>query len=200
MFITQRISFREYLQAVAVAALLVAVSTARAEEKARESVYAPYAFLIGEWNVGADGAKPAVVARFRWGPKESYMWYGVATLQGDKEDPHFEGLLIWNGVRRNLDMLLALDLAGGRVQEQGTMHIEADGTVVRDITAYYTEGVRLPPRGEEVAGPEGATVHFRQTFKAESPDRVLTTLMRETPDGWVPTFPGADRMVMTRRT
>ncbi len=104
-----------------------------------------------------------------------------------------------NGARRNLDMLVALDLSGGRIQEQGTVSIQPDGRVLREITAIYSEGVRLPPRGETVAGPNGATVQFRQTFKAAARDRVLTALTRETADGWVPTFPGSDNLVMTRR-
>ena len=61
-------------------------------------------------------------------------------------------------------MLLSLDLAGGRIQEQGRVFVEPDGTVERD----------------------GA-------------DRILTTLMRHTATGWVPSFPGSDRSVMTRR-
>jgi hypothetical protein len=48
-------------------------------------------------------------------------------------------------------------------------------------------------------GPEGGVAHFRQTFKAQTADRVLTSLMRESEAGWVPTFPGSDRLAMTRR-
>jgi hypothetical protein len=126
------------------------------------------------------------------------MWYSASLLMGGAERPHFEGMLMWNGVRRNLDMLLSLDLEGGRVQEQGTVSIAPDGTVVRDITAYYSEGVGMITTGRR-AGPEGATARFRQTFKAQSADRVLTALLRESGDAWVPTFPGSDHLVMIRR-
>lgn len=161
--------------------------------------YAPYRFLVGEWNVGGEAGAPMAVARFRWGPKESYLWYSVSTLEGGVERPHFEGMLLWNGARGNLDMLLALDLAGGRIQEQGVVFAEPDGTVVRDITAVYSPGVALPPRGEVRAGPAGATLRFRQTFKAAGEGRILTALTRRDAQGWVPTFPGSDRLVMTRR-
>ncbi len=56
--------------------------------------YGPYAFLIGEWNVGPDEGGPAAVARFRWGPGRSYIWYSVSTLANGTEQPHFEGLLL----------------------------------------------------------------------------------------------------------
>src|SRR5437868_8422752 len=68
------------------------------------SVYAPFEFLIGEWNVAsADGGAPAAVTRFRWGPNRSYIWLSVALLQDNLEDPHLEGMLMWNGARKDLD-------------------------------------------------------------------------------------------------
>ena len=75
--------------------------------------------------------------------------------------------------------------------------VAPDGTVVRDVTAYYSEGLR--PIGQLPAGPRGATARFRQTFKAAGPDRVLTAVMREDGRRWVATFPGSDHLVMTRR-
>jgi hypothetical protein len=166
---------------------------------AAPSPYAPYRFLVGEWNVGAEGAAPAAVARFRWGPGDSYLWFSVAMLAGRVEQPHFEGLLMWNGVRRNLDMLLTLDLAGGLSQEQGSMAIAPDGTVVRDITAYYSPGVRLPPRFDTRAPEGGATIRFRQTFRQEAPGRIRTALMRRDGEAWNPAFPGSDNLLMTPR-
>ena len=58
-------------------------------------------------------------------------------------------------------MLLALDLNGGRVQEQGTVYVESDGTVVRDITAYYSEGARLM---DGIGGLDVADVRGRGLF------------------------------------
>ena len=183
--------------AIVLAALLS--RAAPPAESAEQGPYAPYAFLIGEWLVAPEAGGPAgTVVRFRWGPGHSYMWYSASLLMGRAERPHFEGILMWNGVHRNLDMLMSLDLNGGRVQEQGTVSLAADGTVVREITAYYSEGVGMITTGKR-AGAEGGVAHFRQTFKAESADRVLTSLMRESDAGWVPTFPGSDRLAMNRR-
>jgi hypothetical protein len=121
---------------------------------------------------------------FRWGPSKSYIWFATSLLAGGKEEPHFEGLLMWNGERRDLDMLVALDLNGAGAQEQGTFSVRPDGTAVREITSI---------------GPNGAKGKFRQTFEPLGPDRMRTSVMRRTPEGWVATFPGSDRMVMTRR-
>lgn len=188
-----------FLAAVALAAAVEAAAVEAKTEAKDAGVYAPYAFLIGEWDVGAEAQGPSfAIARFKWGPGRSYMWYSASFIANGAEEPHFEGLLLWNGVHRNLDMLLSLDLKGGRVQEQGTLSTAADGSVVRDITAYYSEGVGMLSTGRPA--PEGgATVHFRQTFKSEGPGRVLTSLLRESGGGWVPTFPGSDHLAMTRR-
>jgi hypothetical protein len=53
--------------------------------------------------------------------------------------------------------------------------------------------------GMPAAGADGATARFRQTFQPDGPDRIKTRVLRETKDGWVATFPGSDRLVMTRR-
>ena len=164
----------------------------------RPSVYAAYAFLIGDWDLAAESGGPAMgEATLRWGPNRSYIWYASSFREGDRLVPHFEGLLVWNGVRKDLDMLIAMDLNGGRVQERGSVSTESDGTVVRDITATYSEGVQ--PLGLPVAGPEGTSAHFRQTFRADGPHRVLTSALREEGGKWVPTFPGSDHLVMARR-
>lgn len=159
--------------------------------------YGPYEFLIGEWDVGPSQGGPRIAtARFRWGPNRAYIWYAGGFMVNGVERPHFEGLLIWNGASKRLDMLLSMDLDHGLVQEQGTVSIRPDDTVVRDVTATYSEGVR--PIGQPVAGPGGATARFRQTFKASGPDKILTMVMRQADQGWVATFPGSDDLVMTR--
>lgn len=180
-----------------IAALLLAVTSAEARPPA-PTPYAPYEFLIGEWDIGAQaGGPPVARALFRWGPGNSYIWYAGSLLVNGVEEPHFEGLLVWNGVRRNLDMLLSLDLHGGRTQEQGTISIDADGKVVREISAIYSEGAR--PIGQAPAPPQGATARFRQTFRRVGPDRIATEVLRDDGGRWVATFPGSDRLVMTRR-
>ena len=193
---TKRI--RLFARIAFLAALLRPGTTASAEPTAIPAHYAPYAFLIGEWNLTPEGGGPALgVTRFRWGPNRSYIWYSQSFLEGDEERPHFEGLLVWNGERKNVDMLLVADLDRGLVQERGTLAVLPDGTVVRAITATYAEGAA--PMGGKPAGPAGATARFRQTFRRESDDRVSTRVLRENAGGWMATFPGSDRLVMTRR-
>jgi hypothetical protein len=164
----------------------------------KAGVYAPYEFLIGEWEVFPQNATaPVAVTRFIWGTGKSYILFSTALVRQGKEEPHFEGMLMWNGVHKNLDMLVALDLNGGRAQEQGTLILEPDGTVVREHFAYLSEGV-----GREdgsVVGPGGASLKFRQTFKAQGPNTLISKVLRETKNGWVPTFPGSDNLIMKRR-
>jgi hypothetical protein len=163
-------SLHGLLACIAFSAMLALSAPSRSQEVAIPKAYEPYAFLIGEWEVGSEGGAPAAVTRFRWGPKQTYIWYSGGLLVNGKEQPGFEGLLVWNGVHHNLDMLLVLDLdTGGLVQEQGAVSVEADGSVVRDITVYYSEGNALPPDWKKAAGPTGAKAHFRQTFKLIGP-------------------------------
>jgi len=179
--------------------LSLRASTAFGATGKEPSPWAPYEFLIGAWDVSSRaGGPPVAAARFRWGPNRAYIWYAGSLMLDGVERPHFEGLLVWNGVRRNLDMLVSMDLEHGLVQEQGVVRVEPDGTVVREITATYAEGTQ--PIGRPKVGSEGATAHFRQTFRPSGPDRVLTEVLRQTDRGWTATFPGSDELVMTRKT
>jgi hypothetical protein len=163
------------------------------------SQFDPYEFLIGEWEVkAAKDDRPAAIIRVRWGPNRSYLWYSSSLIIDGREAPHLEGILVWNGIHKNLDMLFSMDLKSGRVQEQGTLSVDGEGKVVRDITAVYGPGAR--PIGMPAVGPEGATTHFRETYKQIDANKVSTSAMRETKNGWVATFPGSDRMIMTRRS
>ena len=131
--------------------------------KQAENPFGPYEFLIGEWDVKSETeGSPIGVQRVRWGPNRSYIWYAVTLLSDGREEPHLEGMLVWNGVHKNLDMLFVMDFKSGRVQEQGTMAVEADGSLVRNITAVYSPGVQAMTGA---VGPGGATAHFRQTYK-----------------------------------
>ena len=154
------------------------------------SHYAPYALLAGDWDVTPATGGPAVARQqVTFGPGNSYLWFALSVFANGREEPHLEGILVWNALNDNLDMLFSVDLNGGKVQEQGTLSIKDDGTLVREINAVYP-------------GPNGAggkTSRFRQTFSPVSSDRILTSVMRETPEGWVPTFPGSDALVLTRR-
>ena len=189
------------LLVIVILRLLFSERAANAAEQSTDSTadkFAPYAFLIGEWDVkSSEDAPPAATIRVRWGPNQSYIWYSSSLLFNGHEEPHLEGMLVWNGVHKNLDMLFSMDLRSGRVQEQGTMAVGNDGTLVRDINAIYSAGVS--PLGGKPAGPDGATGHFRETYTKVTPDRIVTSAMRKTDHGWVPTFPGSDHLTMTRR-
>ena len=162
-----------------------------------QAQYAPYVFLVGTWDVAPEtGGPPVARLTFRWGPNRSYLWYAQSLLMNGKEVPHFEGMLLWNGVRKNLDMLLAVDLQHGLAEETGTFAAQPDGSIVREITSNYSEGTA--PLGGAPAGPDGVSAHFRQTYTKMTGGKVLTTVMHETPNGWVPTFPGSDHLIMTR--
>jgi hypothetical protein len=166
--------------------------------KQAENPFGPYEFLVGEWDVKSEiEGSPTGVQSVRWGPNRSYIWYAVALLSDGREEPHLEGMLVWNGVHKNLDMLFVMDLKSGRVQEQGTMSVEADGSLVRNITAVYSPGVQAM---SGAVGSGGATAHFRQTYKQIGPDKIQTSAMRQTERGWVATFPGSDRLLMVRRS
>lgn len=145
--------------------------------------YAPYEVLIGDWDVGKEGATPSFAFHFKWGPGKSYIWCAASMIEDGKEYPHFEGMLLWNEVHKNLDMLFAVGLDGPGMQEQGTVFVDESGTIIREISAVSSQGAQ----------------QFRQTFKVEGNNRMITTVLRETKDGWVATFPGSDRLIMTRR-
>jgi hypothetical protein len=95
-------------------------------------------------------------------------------------------------------MLFAIDLQSGKSQEQGTMSVEKNGELVREIIAVHSEGV--PTSAGKAVGPEGATRQFRQTYKQVGSDKIETSVMRKTDKGWVASFPGSDHWIMTRRS
>ena len=146
-----------------------------------EDPYAPFAFLIGEWDTPG-----GIRQSLRWGPRKSYIWYAVYMRApgAAEEDLHQEGLMTFNGKEKDLDFLFVHD-PGSFNQEQGKVHVEPDGSVVRETTAIYADG---------------SITHFRQTWRQTGPDTAITSLLRQADDGtWVPNFPGADQMEMKRR-
>jgi hypothetical protein len=164
------------------AALAIAAAGA-ATAATMEDPYAPLAPLIGEWNVGPEGGAPAFVERFSWGPGNAYVWVKVALIrpQGD-EHLHFEGMVIWNAATLRFDYLFAVE-PGSRIQEQGEFWVDGNGDIVRDVV---------------LTAADGKTARFKQTFRRLDVDRVATSLLRETTEGWSPTFPGSDKLVMVR--
>lgn len=184
--------FRLGLLAATLAALSIAGASAHPPTRAAApgpSLYAPYEPLIGTWAIAKGDGTPVGISRFNWGTGRSYIWIATALTDNGREVPHFEGMLMWNGVNRNLDMLVAIDLEGGRAQESGTFAVAPDGSFVRDHVAIFTPADGRP----------ASRATFRQTYRLEGRDRIVTSVVRQTPNGWAPTFPGSDHLVMTRR-
>ena len=163
------------------AALLAAclASTATAAEK---TLLDP---LIGEWNVSPPGGVTAFIERFSFGPSQGYVWVQVALIQPSGEEHlHFEGMSVWNAATGRFDYLYAVEPGSG-VQEKGEIYAGDGGVIVRDVT---------------LTAADGSTATFRQTFRDLGDGRFETALMRKSADGWQPTFPGSERLIMTRRT
>lgn len=154
------------------------------EPRAIPDPYAAYEFLIGNWVARPGGGQDMAIRQLlHWGPKRSYITYSTYNAEGGKpEQLHFEGIMVWNGRTKALDYVFAVEPGSG-VQEKGVVRAQADGSVVREV---------------EFTGPTGQVNHFRQTFRRTGPDTIVTALMRQTPSGWVPTFPGSDALVMAR--
>src|SRR4029453_7925963 len=112
------------LAAISVSALLLATTLAFGAPK---TPYAPYEFLIGEWDVAPASGPALGVARFRLAFDGGYIWHSMSLFENGVERPHYEGMLIWNGVHRNLDMLISVD---GGLEEQGTVSVQTAGTGV----------------------------------------------------------------------
>ena len=140
--------------------------------------------LIGEWNVGPPGGAAAFVERFRWGPKQGYVWIQVALIPPSGEEHlHFEGMAAWNAATKRFDYLFAVEPGSG-TQEQGAFYAGEDGSIIRDVV---------------LADSKGSTAMFRHTFRDLGDGRFETSLMRKTADGWEPTFPGSEKLTMVRR-
>jgi hypothetical protein len=153
-----------------------------APSKHADSPYAAYEFLIGDWDTVMGGA--SMHQSYSWGPNKSYIRATTYTAEGGKaERLHFEGILVWNGATKNLDYLFAVE-PGTNTQEKGVMYLDADGSIVREVT--MTHG-------------DGGIDTFRQTFRKSGEGHVMTAAMHKIATGWEPTFPGSDKLDMTKR-
>jgi hypothetical protein len=153
--------------------------------------YGPYSFLIGDWNVSTEpGAQPLVRLKFEWGPNHAYIHCGAYIGAA----PHFEGMMMWNGVHHDLDVLLATDMERGLAQEAGTATIK-DGGLVQETLATYSAGVS---GGGAIAGPNGSTQKMRETMHPIDSNHIQVSFEVQTPAGWKPLMPGADHLLMTR--
>ena len=167
----------------------LSIQTQRPLQPARtDNPYAPYAFLIGDWDtVPKDTSMVAAIRQtLHWGPQNTYIGYSAYTrAPGETQDRlHAEGVMTYNAQHKNLDFLFAHE-PGTFGEEQGTLHIEPDGSVVREST--------------EVEG-DGSLSHARQIFRPTGANTIVTSLLQQRPDGaWTPAFPGSDNLLMTRR-
>jgi hypothetical protein len=157
---------------------------AAATEAASPAAYVTLSPLIGEWDVGPEGAPAAFIQRFSWGTSRAYVWVSVALiLDSGDEHLHFEGPIVWNAASKRYDYLFSVE-PGSLVQEKGEIYAVDGGDIVRDVL---------------LTAADGSTSRFRQTFRALDGGRMETSLMRQTADGWVPTFPNSERLIMSRR-
>ena len=145
--------------------------------------YGAYEFLIGDWYTKPSGGPDVRIhQQFAWGTEKGSIKYTTLTNVGSApEAVHFEGLLVWNGATKALDYVIAAEPGSGG-QEKGTLHVESNGAVVRDVL---------------LTRADGKTGQFRQRFWREN-DAVFTSLMRKTDKGWEPNFPGSERLAMSR--
>ena len=170
---------------VASGALAFAAAAFASEQGAVPEAYEALAPLIGEWAVGPPGAAPAFVEKFSWGASGSYVWVTVVLLRapGD-EHLHLEGLVVFNAATKRYDYVFVVE-PGSLAQERGEFRVEADGTIIRDVV---------------LTAADGKTSDFRQTFRRLEEGKFQTTLMRRSADGWSPSFPGSDKLLMVRRS
>ena len=175
--------FKHTLITAALGLLLAAPATAQQQQSppaaAAESPYAPYDWLIGDWS-----SKSGLRELISYGPNRSYIKFSafIAT-KSNPQRLHFEGIALWNARTRRLDYLFAVEPGSG-IQENGTYRVEADGEIIREV---------------ELIDATGKSGTFRQTFRRTGTNSAITTVMRQTATGWEPTFPGGERIELSRR-
>ena len=174
---------------VALALTFAGVSPVTAQQSAaataeRANPYAAFDWLVGDW-YGKAG--PGLLReQITYGPSRGYIKFSVFTAPGEAgpQHLHFEGIALWNARTNVLDYLFAVEPGSG-VQENGIYRAEPDGSIVREV---------------ELIDAKGNAGIFRQTFHRTGQDSAITTLMRKSATGWVPTFPGSEKIELIRRT
>ena len=157
--------------------------TTPAQADVAKQSYQPFEWLIGDWD-SPGGANETIHQRLRFGPDRAYITNSTYIGRvGGAEQLHFEGIMVWNGRTEMLDYVFAV-APGSGIQEKGTIRVEVDGLVVREV---------------ELTDAKGAVTNFRQTFRSTGKDSAVTSLMRQGANGWQPNFPGSDRIEMRRR-
>jgi hypothetical protein len=118
-----------------------------------------------------------------WGTGRAYVWLSVAFMQGSVTNTCTSRPIVMNAASQRYDYLFVVE-PGSLVQEKGEIYAIDGGVIVRDVL---------------LTAADGSTSRFRQTFRALDGSRMETSLMRQTTDGWVPTFPRSERLIMKRR-
>ena len=177
------------LLVIGAAAALVASSAAGAHEVAPSHFletakpYAPYEFLIGDWYSSIPGQPMTIHQQFRWGPDKAYIVYSTyMDVAGRPEQLHFEGMMVWNGKAKALDFLSAVQPPSG-AEEKGTVSLEPDGSIVREV---------------EMTDSSGKGERYRQTFRKAVDGKVVTNMAEQTAKGWEVQPPGD--LVMERHS
>ena len=111
---------------------------------ASPAAYVTLSPLIGEWEVGPEGAPAAFIERFSWGTGRAYVWLSVALIQGSADEHlHFEGPIVWNAASQRYDYLFVVE-PGSLVQEKGEIYAGEDGMIVRDVLLTAADGSSQP--------------------------------------------------------
>lgn len=144
--------------------------------------HSAYEWLLGDWFSKNGGT--SIRQSLTLSPNKGSVAYATYLgAPGQNEHLHFHGLMVWNGRSKAFDYLFAVEPGSGS-QERGTVRAQPDGSIVREV---------------ELTAADGAVSHFRQTFRKTGPQSAETSLMRKTAAGWVPNFPGSERIEMRRR-
>ena len=150
--------------------------------------YAPYEFLIGDWYSKIADPNMTIHQQFKWGPGKSYIVYtSFLAVPGKPEQLHFGGMMVWDGKTKALDFLFALQPGSG-AQEKGTVTIQPDGTILREVA---------------MTTPKGDLAHFRQTFRKVDGGKIITSMTEQTATGWKLEPPGEivmERVLTTPQT
>jgi len=179
--------FRQIATALALTSTTISPAAAQQFAPAATAVtvnpYAAFDWLVGDWY--AEAGPGLLREQITYGPGRGYIKFSTFTAPSESgpQHLHFEGIALWNAKTRVLDYLFAVEPGSG-AQEHGIYRAEPDGSIVREV---------------ELIDAKGNAGVFRQTFVKTGPDTAVTTLMRQTANGWVPTFPGSEKIELRRR-
>ena len=181
------------------------IDAANSDASVRERTtdpYAPLRFLIGTWESRYKG-ELAATQQFEFGIEDAAIYWSGDRYIGGQRRPSFEGIAILNSVTNEYEYLVSLGTAAGTagdtILEKGRFLPLEDGSIRREIFVFYPEGTKLPPTGQRLAGPGGYVREYRQWFSSIDENTIETKIVYLNEQGdWVPSFPGSERLVLTR--